>query len=112
MPEKPDLPWDGQFVWKSLPGEGWWEIIARLNDDLREIAPDYKVLQVKEKFGTLRFYVTGVPYPGPGYERIREAEYESARTCEMCGQPGRLRDDTYWLKTLCDEDVERRGSGG
>ena len=44
--------------------------------------------QVKEKFGTLRFYCDG------GDDRIRGmenmAESMSARTCETCGSPGKL----------------------
>ena len=47
--------------------------------------------QVKEKFGTLRFYYTG------GDDRIdgmvRMAESMSAVTCETCGAPGKLRGD-------------------
>lgn len=55
--------------------------------------------QVKEKFGTLRFYLTcGTDEM---YDAIRVAEEESARTCEECGMPGEQRGGG-WILTLCD----------
>ena len=33
---------------------------------------------------------------------IREAEHQSAKTCEYCGKPGKLR-KRFWFKTLCVE---------
>jgi hypothetical protein len=61
----------------------------------------FEVLQVKEKFGGLRFYVNcreNVAIDG----RIGLAMQESLRTCEICGQPGILRQGRC-IKTLCDE---------
>lgn len=58
-----------------------------------------KAAQVKEKFGTLRFYMTA---HNPGItEAIRAAEAASAITCEDCGDPGTPRQNG-WLRTLCD----------
>lgn len=59
--------------------------------------------QIKEKFGGLRFYVTG----GDDYTSgvISMAESMSYRTCEHCGKPGSPRDDG-WVTTLCDEHHE------
>jgi hypothetical protein len=37
-------------------GEGWWPIIADLDRHIAATAPDYRVHQIKEKFGGLRFY--------------------------------------------------------
>lgn len=60
----------------------------------------YQVIavQVKEKFGTLRFYYDG----GDEYVRALEnmAESMSARTCEVCGNPGKVYRDG-WHSTLC-----------
>ncbi len=109
MTEEPQLPWE-EFAWRSLPGEGWWPIIAELDKDLREIEPDYKVMQVKEKFGTLRFYTSGSSYypDSPFYQRIADAEKQSAETCEVCGAPGVTHSDRFWLKTLCDAHAQER----
>jgi len=44
---------DGWGRWIQC-GAGWYPILARLEERPREIDPDYRVLQIKEKFGTLR----------------------------------------------------------
>lgn len=99
--QKPDVKWSDAPVWKSIDcGEGWWPIIAELDSHLR-VYPNYKVVQVKEKFGGLRFYADGVDEKG--YELIGAAERLASVTCEVCGKPGRLRDDRSWVRTLCDE---------
>jgi hypothetical protein len=54
--------------------------------------------QVKEKFGGLRFYVSGGDPIIWAY--IRFAEYMASKTCEECGAPG-TRHNTGWIRTLC-----------
>jgi hypothetical protein len=83
-------------------GPGWSDIIYDLHKKLVEEKPDYVIHQVKEKFGTLRYY-TG-PLAGNGHVSIAEAERLSSITCEECGRPGKLRTNNYWLRTLCDYD--------
>ena len=81
---------------------GWEGIIHRLLLDLDkpEMVWDNAILQVKEKFGTLRFYI------GYGsdavFKRIDEAGIESSKTCFKCGKPGKLRTGGWW-ETTCDE---------
>jgi hypothetical protein len=56
--------------------------------------------QVKEKFGTLRFYYTG----GDDYISglVSMAESMSGVTCEECGKPG-TQTPGGWIKTVCVE---------
>lgn len=56
--------------------------------------------QIKEKFGTLRFYYLGGDDYCRGVESM--AESMSAVTCEVCSSPGKLRHGG-WVQTLCDE---------
>jgi len=69
---------------------------------LREIkeCPQVTLDQVKEKFGTLRFYYTG----GDDYISglVSMAESMSGVTCETCGKPG-TRTRGSWIKTACKE---------
>ena len=62
--------------------------------------------QVKEKFGTLRFYYSG----GDDYISglVSMAESMSAVTCEECGNPGK-QVGGGWITTLCKEHAEARG---
>ena len=61
--------------------------------------PQVTVLQVKEKFGSLRFYYRG----GDEYVRglATMAESMSAFTCEVCGSPGK-QGGRNWISTLCE----------
>lgn len=68
-----------------------------------EEVPQVTAVQVKEKFGTLRFYVDYEDDYTQGV--LAMAEAMSAVTCEICGNPGELRGGG-WLCTLCDEHAE------
>jgi len=57
------------------------------------------VVQVKEKFGTLRFYVQSAT--PEQYNYISFAESMSGRTCETCGSPGKLL-GRGWVYTACE----------
>ncbi len=98
---------DGWGRWIQC-GPGWYPILARPDPQLRQIDPDYQVLQIKEKFGTLRFYLAGLYYE-LGMAAVAEAEAEAARTCELCGSPGHLRTRNSWLRTVCDDCAQSEG---
>lgn len=57
-------------------------------------------MQVKEKFGVLRFHVDKADERARRF--IEFAQAMSARACETCGSPGRLRSGS-WRRTLCDQ---------
>jgi hypothetical protein len=88
--------------------DGWFDIVWRLCEDIeplvkkleQEIGCQFEVLQVKEKFGGLRFYVNC--RNEAIRQRIGIAAEESFRTCEVCGQSETLREGG-WIKTLCEE---------
>jgi hypothetical protein len=89
-------------------GEGWRELVTKLDGMLSFVSPDYEPLQIKEKFGTLRFYAKYVPAPEAPmvayeifYSLIEAAEAKSALVCEVCGRWGKTRTDRPWKKTLC-----------
>lgn len=79
-----------------------------LKQDIEDEFPQVEVIQIKEKFGTLRFYTNvGDNYI---YGALAMAESMSAVTCETCGAPGKLF--TYgWWHVACDahrtqDDIE------
>jgi hypothetical protein len=78
-----------------------------LKEDFRDIRPvveQVTVDQVKEKFGTLRFYYTGGDKKIDGM--VRMAESMSAVTCEKCGAPGK-QTSGGWIRTLCDKHAAK-----
>jgi hypothetical protein len=86
-------------------GSGWNLIIKNLIQDLIKLGWNKEVIQVKEKFGGLRFYIN--EGTDEIHQRIGEAELESMKTCEITGKLGKLRTDIGWYRTLCDEEYER-----
>lgn len=110
-------------------GDGWYDIIDGLSSTIRHIMkyhPERKnltpeefeenyglrIVQVKEKFGGLRYYVDN---SNPEVDAaIIMAESMSFRTCEFCGNRGSHRPGG-WIRTLCDECDEKtrlRNSNG
>jgi hypothetical protein len=97
-------------------GIGWAKIIEDLSVKIEKIlerdAEKYPVskdekssnvemfaVQVKEKYGTLRFYMTCANEEM--IKLIEDIENMSSRICENCGEEGKLR-GTRWLETRCD----------
>ena len=74
----------------------------KIPDEVQQVVAD----QVKEKFGTLRFYTTGGDDVTRGMERM--AESMSAVICEDCGNKGEWRRGG-WFRTLCDQHAKERG---
>jgi hypothetical protein len=106
------------MCWGFEHGDGWYDIIdtacasiqghvnskrhqhPEMSDEEFDDEHQPVAAQVKEKFGSLRFYVDN----GDDYVDgvIAMAEGISYRTCEVCGKPGTPRRGG-WIRTLCDE---------
>lgn len=102
---------DGWGRWISCSA-GWYPIIVELDRQLAAIDPDYELHQVKEKFGTLRYYYrTEVEGARERMNAlIRAAEDQCERTCEQCGQPGvRHTNGRGWIMTLCPNCATEKG---
>lgn len=90
--------------WYDSVGLGWRTILENLHQQLTQLTPNYAVAQIKEKFGTLRVYLEIYGESGDDVSRaIRDAEWESSRTCEYCGKPGKQARTSGWIKTICGE---------
>jgi len=76
------------------------ELIDREPQIVPEPIPQVTLDQVKEKFGTLRFYYSGGDEYISGL--VSMAESMSGVTCEECGKPG-TRTGGGWVKTVCVE---------
>jgi len=101
------------MAWGFECGSGWFDIIDILCHEIQqhvdwksknlsdEEIDNLQVVadQVKEKFGTLRFYYSGGDDVIEGM--VSMAESMTHRTCEDCGCPGEQRSGSY-IRTLCD----------
>ena len=101
-----------QMHWLKAVGAGWRNLVKPLIELCD--AKNYVILQVKEKYGTLRFYWSygkGRPDNGDIDEAmesaVERAEANSCRTCEVCGKYAELRNTGGWLSTLCDACIAK-----
>jgi hypothetical protein len=117
-------------------GDGWFALVYRLSAAIEAEAKkqgfdpqseDWPcALQVKEKFGTLRFYVSApaansgeggsfglegrgavmslrpIAANGPIRALVSAVEKESGSICEICGKPGTLGHDGGWWRVRCE----------
>jgi hypothetical protein len=95
--------------------DGWYNIIDMMCSNIQHhidwknrdgiVVKQVVAVQVKEKFGSLRFYYEGGDETIDGI--VTMAESMSGVTCEQCGSPGVQRGSS-WIKTLCDKHHEER----
>lgn len=99
---------------KYLPGPGWDDLLLQLDSTVGALDPDYKILQAKEKFGTLRFYPELSEDVSDSrreliYSVINGVELLSETVCEDCGTTDARARNDGWIKTLCDNCADDRG---
>lgn len=86
---------------------GWDSILDNLCGSIQEyvksnpMVKDFDITQVKEKFGTLRFYTNYSDDYIDGM--IHFAEFLSSKTCETCGVTSCVKLERIggWVKTIC-----------
>lgn len=83
---------------------GWADLLDATFAWLDEVASDseWQPVQIKEKFGSLRFYWRG-DLPPLGAEIIDAAEHLSGHICEVCGSRGTLQSQRGWWSTRCPD---------
>jgi len=81
--------------------EGWSNLVYDLCKEMNDLGFKGSIVQIKEKFGMLRFYIDGGN--DKIYELINKAEDISGTICEVCGKEGKCLNDRGWLLTRCEE---------
>ena len=90
-------------------GDGWLLMVKELIEKIIDKGWNKEVCQVKEKFGSLRFYINSASKEV--HDLINEYENKSLEICESCGVKGELRKNGWW-RTLCDTCNEKNNKGG
>jgi hypothetical protein len=106
--------------WGMECGDGWYNLLDNLLEKLDYISNHSGVQviadQIKEKFGTLRFYYSTIIKTDLNIEPIVDeiisdiimcAERQSARICENTGKSGTLCSRMGWLRTLSREEANK-----
>jgi hypothetical protein len=91
-------------------GDGWYQVIHNLCQELTDFyvsknsdPSEIEILQVKEKFGGLRFYTGGLI--GGAHDIIHKHEDKSYEVCDVCGDPAEICIRGNWYRTLCDKHM-------
>jgi hypothetical protein len=81
------------------PPAGWIPLVVELDSRL-QANPDYRIVQVKEKFGGLCFYTDGLTESEK--QIVQAAEEQSYHICQQCGGCDGVELRNYgWYATLC-----------
>ena len=110
--QKDLTPQETAMCWGIACGDGWYtlldELCNNIDNRLRNVNRNRvegeklicEALQVKEKFGGLRFYTCG----GDDYINglIDMAESMSYRICSKCSNQKKPQKNRGWIYTLCD----------
>jgi hypothetical protein len=107
------------MAWGMECGDGWYDILDKLLNQLNYISKtsgtQVVAAQIKEKYGTLRFYYDTIVTTDLNLDDAIEdiisdvvfaAERKSEYICEVCGKWGELY-DTGWCKVRCDEHKDK-----
>ena len=90
--------------------DGWYDLIDELSNTFEEInkeKPYIKASQVKEKFGTLRFYFDYLSKDDDEvlneriHKALAKAEMDSSSICEACSKPGEIEIVNGWVAVRC-----------
>ena len=103
------------MCWGFDCGDGWFPILDQLMGNIQhhidwrnkkgEVVPQVTLDQVKEKFGTLRFYYSGGDDEISGM--VRMAESMSSVMCEECSAPAETH-GPGWIRTICKPCEKQR----
>ena len=103
------------MCWGFECGDGWFNILDQLMGNIQhhidwknkkeEVVAQVTLDQIKEKFGTLRFYYTGGDDEISGM--VRMAESMSGVTCEECSAPAKPH-GPGWIRTICEPCEQAR----
>ncbi len=99
-------PWLARFNdwpkgWNGLIDELAMQIETRYAEQSMPLNDQtFRLRQVKEKFGELRFYCDSAI---PIHDLLQNATLNSTSLCQECGAPGHLmQNKRLWLRTLCE----------
>jgi hypothetical protein len=106
--------------------DGWFDLLWELSERLQRVLDNspireqivFQASQVKEKFGSLRYYYiisttdeNKILEDIDGYNELYKeivaqtswAEKRSFEICEICGKDGSIKPGLHWIQSLCSE---------
>lgn len=118
-PGNPDeVPeYDYEYTEADDMPDGWWIAFGeQMCEEIREALIEdgdldsWRIVQLKEKFGSMRLYSSGEKKGSRVQDIIDKYERISERTCIVCGKPA-TRMTTGWISPFCDACCINCGNG-
>ena len=87
--------------WRKAFGES---ICREIKEELikHKYLNRYRILQIKEKYGELRWYDNGTPVKSKVHDIINKYTELSRNTCILCGRPAKIINNNGWYEPICD----------
>jgi hypothetical protein len=84
------------------------EMVEEISQELKKynFENEYRIMQIKEKWGGLRWYDNGYPRASKIDLIIYKYEDLSYKTCIICGKPA-IYQTTGWVSPYCADCVEK-----
>ena len=104
-----NIPEDFNYSYTELDAleDGWRKAFGeRMCEEIREALIEdnyldkYRISQIKEKYGTLRWYDFGATQKV--HDIISKYEYISGFICQYCGSPYAKTFNNGWISTICE----------
>jgi hypothetical protein len=86
------------MYWGIECEDGWEPLLRKAITKIVKIDPNAEATQIKEKYGSLRLYIS--TNKDKAFDVAEEAEDKSCEICEICGKPGTINENG-WLKSRC-----------
>jgi len=108
--------YDYEFTWLDDMPDVWREKFSEpMLKELKEILVegdyllDYRIHQIKEKFGSIRWYSNGIPEKIFDKYCKWESKYEklSESICFYCGEPA-VGQTKGWILSVCDQCADEK----
>lgn len=123
----PRSRWAGEISWEcrndtypyeytelDAMDEGWRKAFGiQMCEEIRaelikfDYLKKYRIMEIKEKYGELRWYDAGAPRNSKIWDIIDKYTMLSRHTCYCCGRPAKITDDGGWLITMCPKCLEK-----
>ena len=110
-----EVPEDYDYTYTELDAmpRGWRirfgeEMVEEISQELKkyDFEDRYRIIQIKEKYGGLRWYDGGVPINSAIHDIIRKYDELSYRTCIRCGKPAKYITNG-WISPFCEDCVKK-----
>ena len=107
---KDDPEYDYSWTWADDMPQGWWIAFGEMMcEEIKaelikwKFLDEYQIVQIKEKYGSLRWYDNGIPSGCNVWDIIEKYSVLSENICIKCGKPDVPMMTYGWIFPVCEK---------